>query len=46
MKETICPFCNKRNAYEKLYIEEIGFKLNSYDLGTIRVDEYGLLNIK
>lgn len=46
MKETICPYCNKRKTDKDLHIEELGFKLNFYDLGTIRVDEYGLLNIE
>lgn len=46
MEETICLFCNKRNVDPKLHITEVGFKLNSYDLGTMRVDEYSLLNIK
>ena len=43
---TICPFCSKRNTDPQLHINEVGFKLNSYDLGTMRVDEYSLLNIK
>lgn len=46
MEETICPFCNKRNVDAKLYITDVGFKLNSYDLGTMRVDEHSLFGYK
>ena len=46
MERTICPFCNKRNVDPKLHITDVGFKLNSYDLGTMRVDEYSLFYIK
>ena len=46
MEETISPFCNKRNVDAKLHITEVGFKLNSYDLGTMRVDEHSLLDVK
>ena len=40
-----CPFCNKRAVDDNFYIDRLGFKISSQDLGTVRVNTYNVFKV-
>lgn len=43
--ERRCPFCNKRTVDDNFYIDRLGFKISSQDLGTVRVNTYNVFKV-
>ena len=43
--ERKCPFCNKRTVEDNFYIDRLGFKISSLDLGTVRVNTYNVFKV-
>ena len=43
--EKRCPFCNKRTVDDNFYIDRLGFKISSQDLGTVRVNTYNVFKV-
>lgn len=43
--ERRCPFCNKRTVDDNYYIDRLGFKISSQDLGTVRVNTYNVFKV-